>query len=189
MRLRFALAVLCGLLAAPIAWAADTYVIDSPHSFSNFEIGHLGLTRIHGRFNRTSGRITLDRAAKQGTIEAEIDATSIDTGYARRDELLRTEDYFDVAKFPTITFRSKTLRFKGDALAAADGELTILGVTRPVTLELETFNCITHPVNKREICGTIARTTIKRSDFGMTRASRSLSDEVRISLNIEAIKS
>ena len=189
MKLRFALAVLPALLAAPGAWAADTFAIDMPHSFSNFEIGHLGLTRIHGRFNKTSGKITLDRAAKQGTIEAEIDAASIDTGYARRDELLRSEDYFDVAKFPTITFRSKNLRFKGDTLVAADGELTILGVTRPVTLELETFNCITHPVNKREICGTIARTTIKRSDFGMTRASRSLSDEVRISLNIEALRS
>ena len=187
MKLKAAL-VLIGLLAAPIAWSADTYVIDMPHSFSNFDIGHLGLTRIHGRFNRTSGKITLDRAAKQGTIEAEIDAASIDTGYARRDELLRTEDYFDVAKFPTITFRSKNLRFKGDTLAAADGELTLLGVTRPVTLEVETFNCITHPVNKRQICGTVARTTIKRSDFGMTRASRSLSDDVRISLNIEALQ-
>jgi polyisoprenoid-binding protein YceI len=188
MKLKFAF-VIFSLVATTAAAAPETFVIDMPHSFSNFEVGHLGINWIHGRFNKTSGKITLDRVAKQGTIEAEIDVSSVDTGFTRRDELLRSEDYFNASKFPTITFRSNTLRFKDDALVGADGELTMLGVTRPVGLELVSFKCITHPGNKREICGAVARTTVKRSEFGMTRASSSLSDEIRISINIEALKS
>jgi polyisoprenoid-binding protein YceI len=189
MRLRFSLVMLSSLLVTGAAAAPETFVIDMPHSFSNFEVNHLGLTWIHGRFNKTSGKITLDRVAKQGSIEAEIDVGTVDTGYARRDELLRSEDYFNASKFPTMTYRSNNLRFKDDTLIGADGELTMLGVTRPVSLELISFKCITHPVNKRELCGAVARTTIKRSEFGMTRASSSLTDEIRISINIEAMKS
>lgn len=177
------------LLPLPVAAAPETFVIDMPHSFSNFEVGHLGITWIRGRFNKTSGKITLDRAEKKGSIEAEIDVASVDTGYARRDQLLQNENYFNVAQYPTMTFRSSNLRFNGDALAGAEGELTMLGVTRPVTLEITSFKCITHPVNKREICGAVAIGTIQRSEFGMTKASKSISEEVRIYLNIEAIKS
>jgi polyisoprenoid-binding protein YceI len=189
MKFRFAFVLSSCLLVTPAAAAPETYVIDMPHSFSNFEVGHLGINWILGRFNKTSGKITLDRVAKQGSIQAEIDVSSVDTGYARRDDLLRSDDYFNVSKFPTMTFRSNNLRFKDDTLVAADGELTLLGVTRPVSLDLISFKCITHPVNKRDICGAVARTTIKRSEFGMTRASSSLTDEIRISINIEAIKS
>ena len=189
MKFKSAFALLGLLLATSATAAPETYVIDMPHSFSNFEVGHLGINWIHGRFDKTSGKITLDRAAKQGSIQAEIDVSSVSTGFARRDDLLRSEDYFNAAKFPTMTFRSDKLRFKDDALVGADGELTLLGMTRPVSLELTSFKCITHPVNKREICGAVARTTIKRTEFGMTRASSSLSDEIHISINIEAIKS
>lgn len=177
------------LLPLPVAAAPETFVIDMPHSFSNFEVGHLGITWIRGRFNKTSGKITLDRAEKKGSIEAEIDVASVDTGYARRDQLLQNENYFNVAQYPTMTFRSSKLRFNGDALAGAEGELTLLGVTRPVTLDITSFKCINHPVNKREICGAVAIGTIQRSEFGMTKASKSISEEVRIYLNIEAIRS
>jgi polyisoprenoid-binding protein YceI len=177
------------LLPLPVAAAPETFVIDMPHSFSNFEVGHLGITWIRGRFNKTSGKITLDRVEKKGSIEAEIDVASVDTGYARRDQLLQNENYFNVAQYPTMTFRSGKLRFNGDALAGAEGELTLLGVTRPVTLDITSFKCITHPVNKREICGAVAIGTIQRSEFGMTKTSKSISEEVRIYLNIEAIRS
>lgn len=179
--------VLGSLLCVP-ALAADTYVIDTPHSFSHFEVHHLGLTWILGRFDKTAGRITLDRAAKTGSIEAEIDVSTVSTGDPRRDTLLRSEDYFNVAKFPTMTYRASRFRFKDDVPVGVDGELTLLGITKPVSLEFASFNCIVHPANKRDICGAVARTTIKRSEFGMTRTSRSLSDEIRISINLEAIK-
>jgi len=176
-------------LVASAAFAApETFTIDNSHSGTNFEIEHLGLTMVPGRFDKTTGKITIDRAAKVGSIEAEIDASTINTGWAARDKLLKSDDYFNVEKFPTITFRSSKFRFKEETPVAVDGELTMLGVTRPVTLELSSFKCITHPVNKREICGTVARTSIKRTEFGMSRASRSVGDEVRIWLNLEAIK-
>jgi polyisoprenoid-binding protein YceI len=189
MKWTFIAVALSAIFVGAASAAPETFTIDTPHSFSHFEVTHLGINTIQGRFDKTSGEITLDRAAKQGSIQAEIDVNSVSTGYARRDDLLKTDDYFNAAKFPTMTFRSKTVRFKDDTLVGADGELTLLGVTRPVSLEIMSFKCITHPVNKRELCGAVARTTIKRSDFGMTRASRSLSDEIRISINLEALKS
>jgi polyisoprenoid-binding protein YceI len=185
MKLNSALIVMGVLLAAPAAAAPETYVIDIPHSFSNFEVGYLGVTSIRGRFNKTTGTITLDRAGKTGSIEAEID---VDTGYTRRDELLRTENYFNASEFPNMSFRSKNLRFDGDNLVGADGELTLLGVTRPVSLELVSLKCITHPTNKRETCGAVASGTIRRSEFGMTRASRSIGDDIRVYINIFAYK-
>lgn len=187
MKLGFFL--LMGLsVAAPAYAAPETYVIDPAHSFTNFEVGHLGITAIRGRFNKTTGKITLDRAAGSGSIEAEIDASSVNTGHDRRDELLRTESYFNTARFPTITYRSNKLQFKGDTLVGADGELTMLGVTRPVKLDITSFKCITHPVNKREICGAIAQGVLQRADFGMTQVSRSVSEDVRIFIGIEGMK-
>lgn len=188
MTIKFALFLLGCVLAAPAVGAQENYVIDPSHSASNFEVEHLGLTWIRGRFNKMSGAITVDRAANNGTIRVEIDATSVDTGHARRDELLRTENYFNVSEFPTLMFQSDNLQFKEDALIGVDGELTMLGVKRPVRLQVTSFKCITHPVNKRDICGAVVHSAIKRSDFGMTRASRSLSDEIRIYINLEAIK-
>ena len=188
MKIKLALAAIGCALSASVYAAPETFNIDSPHTSANFEITHLGINTIPGRFDKTTGKIVLDREAKTGSIEAEIDVNTISTGFAARDKLLKSDDYFNAEKFPTITFRATKLRFKGEDLAGADGEMTMLGVTRPVILELESFKCITHPVNKRYICGAIAKTTIKRADFGMTRASRSLGEEVKISINLEAIK-
>ena len=181
--------VVMGLLfAVNVSAAPETFDIDSSHSYSNFEVGHLGITWIRGRFNKTTGTIMLDRVAKKGRIDAEIDTASVDTGHVRRDELLRTEDYFNSPKFPTITYRSGNLHFKGDDPVGADGELTMLGVTRPVKLEITSFKCIPHPVNKREICGAVAVGSLQRSEFGMTRISRSISEEIRLYINVEGIK-
>ena len=188
MKVSFGIVVLGFLIALPASAAPENYAIDTPHSSSNFEVEWLGVNTIPGRFNKTTGKITLDRAAKTGSIEAEIDTTTIDTGFMRRDELLRTEDYFDTTKFPTITFRSSNLRFNGDVLSGADGELTMLGVARPVRFVLTSFKCTTHPVYKRELCGAIAKGSIKRTDFGMTRISRTIGEVIQFSLNIVAYK-
>ena len=137
------------LLAAPAMAAPETYVSDPPHTMASFEIGHLGFSWVRGRFNKTSATITLDRAEQRGSIEATIDAASVDTANDRRDKIVRSEDYLDVEKFAAITFRSNNLRFKDDNLVGADGELTMLGVTHPVNLEITSFKCGPHPVNKR----------------------------------------
>jgi polyisoprenoid-binding protein YceI len=186
--MKYLLAFLAALAAAAAA-AADVFVSDPPHTQAHFQTGHQGIAWIHGRFNDVDVKIVLDRAAKQGSIEAVIRTASLDTGHEARDKHLRSDDYLDVEKFPTMTFRSSRLRFDGERLVGAEGDLTVYGTTRPVTLDIPMFRCIQHRVRKVEVCGAEARTTIKRSEFGVKRgANAPLGDEVRITLQIEAYR-
>jgi len=170
------------------AIAADSYTVDPAHTYPSFEINHLGFSTMHGSFDATSGKITLDPAGKSGSIEITIDATSIDTGHGKRDEHLKSEEFFNVAKFPTLSYKSSKLKFNGDKLSGADGELTLLGVTRPVSLAVTAFNCGAHPMTKKPVCGANATATIKRSEFGMMTYVPNIGDEVRISIEVEAVK-
>ena len=101
---------------------------------------------------------------------------------------MRSADYLDVEKFPTITFKSNNLKFDGDVLVGADGDLTVMGVTRPVSLKVALFRCIQHPANKKDMCGADASTVIKRSEFGIKRGAVGIGDDVKISIQIEAYK-
>jgi polyisoprenoid-binding protein YceI len=187
MRLPIVL-VAAALTVAP-AFAADVYVSDPPHTMAYFQTGHLGISWIHGRFKDVDAKITLDRAAKQGSIEAVIKTATVDTGFEARDKHVRSSDYLDVEQFPTMTFKSSKLNFDGDRLVSADGELTLYGNTRPVTLEIPLFRCVPNAARKTEVCGAEARTTIKRADWGVKRgATPPLGDEVRITIQIEAYK-
>ena len=188
MHVRMA-AVLIALGSASSPCAAEIYVADPGHTYASFETGHLGISWVRGRFNRTtSAKVALDRSAGKGTIDVVIDASSIDTGHEVRDRFLRSPDYFDVEKFPTVRFKSNQLQFNGETLTGADGELTMVGVTRPVSLAVNSFRCIQHPVNKREICGADASLAIKRSEWGIKRGATGIGDEVKISIQIEAYK-
>jgi polyisoprenoid-binding protein YceI len=173
--------------ALPAA-AADSYTVDPAHTYPNFEINHLGFSTMHGRFGATTGKITLDTAAKSGSIDITIDATSIDTGHAKRDTHLKSDEFFNVAKFPTLAYKSSKLKFNGDKLSGADGELTMLGVTKPVILAVTAFNCGPHPMNKKPMCGANATATIKRSDFGLSTYVPAVGDEVKITIEVEAGK-
>jgi polyisoprenoid-binding protein YceI len=176
-------------LLAPAAHAApETFVIDGTHTFPRFEYSHFGYSRQASRFDRTSGTVTLDRAAKSGSVDVVIDAASVSTGYAVFDQHLRGEDFFDVAKHPNITFRSDSLKFIGDALSQVQGVLTIKGIAKPVTLEVNSFHCMPHPMRKKDACGANATAQIKRSDFNMGKHVPHVSDEVVLSIPIEAIK-
>ena len=182
-------AAAAALVFSHAALGADTYVSDPAHTYAFFETGHLGVSWIRGRFNDVQAKVTLDRAARDGSIEAVIRTASIDTAHEARDKHLRSEDYLDVAKFPTMSFRSTRLKFDGDTLVAAEGELTLMGVTKPITLTIPYFNCIQHAVTKRDLCGGDARTAIKRSEFGIKRgATIAMHDEVKIAIQIEAYK-
>jgi len=174
-------------LALPAA-AADSYTVDPSHTYPNFEINHLGFSTMHGRFGATTGKITLDTAAKSGSIDITIDATSIDTGHAKRDTHLKSDEFFNVAKFPTLSYKASKLKFNGDKLSGADGELTMLGVTKPVSLAVTAFNCGPHPMNKKPMCGANATATIKRSDFGLSTFVPAVGDEVKITIEVEAGK-
>ena len=170
------------------AQAADSYTIDSRHTFPVFEVNHLGFSTQRGRFNKSAGKITLDTAAKSGNVDLTIDSGSIDMGIEKWDEHMKSPDFFDAAKHPTITFKSSKIKFDGDKVVGADGDLTLLGVTKPVTLAMSGFRCGEHPMLKKIVCGVDATTTIKRSDFGMKYGLPAIGDEVKLIVPVEAIK-
>ncbi|HKQ30119.1 MAG TPA: YceI family protein, partial [Burkholderiales bacterium] len=164
------------------------YVIDPAHTFPHFEVTHMNLSTHHGRFNRTSGWIMLDRAARRGAIELVIDAASVDTGDPALEQRLRGEDFFDSGNFPQIKFRADKFRFDDDKPIGIDGELTLRGVTRPVTLAVSAFRCGQLPLIRREACGAQAETTIKRADFGMSIYPSMIGADVRLLIQVEGHK-
>jgi polyisoprenoid-binding protein YceI len=184
-----ALSILAISFTLPLsALAADSYTVDPFHTFPHFTINHLGFSTMHGRFDKSSGKVTLDRAAKNGSVEIAIETASVSTGYVKRDEHLRSPDFFNAAEFPNITFKSTAMHFKGDVPASVDGNLTISGVTKPVTLTIDEFNCGTNPMNKKDECGAAASAQIKRSDFGVKYGLPAIGDDVKLVFEIEAIK-
>lgn len=182
------LAVLAMGTASTLAGAADTYAIDSSHTLPTFEISHLGFSTTRGSFTDTQGTIVLDTAKKSGSADITIDAKSLRTAVAKLDEHLRKSDFFDVEKFPTITFKSSAFKFDGDTLVAVSGDLNMHGVTRPVTLDVTHFRCGEHPMKKVPLCGADAVATLKRSDWGMTTYVPSIGDEVTLRIQVEASK-
>lgn len=167
---------------------AETFTVDPRHTFPSFEVSHMGLSTQRGRFNSTAGKITLDRTARTGAIDIEIDASTVSTGLGELEKHLKGEDFFNVEKHPKVTFKSKKVEFEGDMPKSVHGDLTMLGVTKPATLQVSSFNCKIHPMNKKYVCGADASTTIKRSDFGMSYAIPAVSDEVKLLIQIEAFR-
>jgi polyisoprenoid-binding protein YceI len=185
----FALALLLALTSGAAAAAEESYVTDPAHSEPSYEIRHTIFSTQRGDFTKSTGKITLDREAKKGSIDVTIDTASVRSHDPRLDGILKGEDYFNVAKYPTMTFKSTAMRFDGDRLSGVDGDLTMIGVTRPVTLKVADFQCGESPFNKRPMCGAEVTTTIKRSDWGMkTGVGRSSGDEVKITIPIEAYR-
>lgn len=168
--------------------AADTYMVDPRHTFPSFEINHLGFSVQRGRFNQTSGKITLDTRQGNGTIQVAIDSASISTGLAELEEHLRGKDFLNVADFPQINFVSEKLTFNKDQLVSVNGQLTLHGITKPVKLVVDHFHCGVNLIAMKNTCGANATTTIKRSDFGISKYVPAVSDEVNIEIQIEAIK-
>jgi len=179
-----ALAIIAGRAAAE-----DTYTIDPVHSQPIFEVRHMGFSLQRGSFGKATGKVTLDRAAKKGSVEVTIDTASIKTIDPRLDTHVKSEDFFNVARYPTMTFKSTDFTFEGDRVVGMDGELTLLGVTKPVTLKVANDVCGEHPMNKKPMCGAEATTTIKRSEWGMKYGiPKAVSDEVKLTIPIEAYK-
>ena len=175
------------LSAAAVA-SPETYVLDGTHTLPRFEYNHMGFSTQSSRFDKASGSITLDRVAHVGSVDIAIDVRSIDTGTALLNANIQGEELLDAAKYPAITFKSRSFAFRGDDVASVAGELTIKGITRPVTLNVESFACKPHPRLKVEACGAVATATIKRSDFRITGFLPLVSDELVLVIPVEAIK-
>ena len=184
---RNALVVL--LAALPFAaHASDSYTVDPAHTYAHFSVNHMGFSTMHGRFDKTSGKATLDMAAKTGSVDISIESASVSTGFAKRDDHLKSPDFFNAAEYPAITFKSSSIKFKGNAPASIEGELTMLGVTKPVTLTVSEFKCGENPMSKKYECGAGASAKIKRSDFGMTKFLPAVGDDIKLEFEIEANK-
>ena len=189
MRSWHVIAPLALVLSFSASAAEEVYTIEPVHSQPQFEVQHIGFSQQRGSFGKMTGKITLDRAAKTGSVDVTIDATSIKTIDPRLDNHVKGEDFFNVEKFPTLTFKSSKLNFDGDRLVSVDGDLTMIGVTKPVTLNVTHFLCGEHPFNKKPMCGAEATVTIKRSEWGMKYGiPKAVADDVTISLPIEAYK-
>jgi polyisoprenoid-binding protein YceI len=179
---------LAGLAFQTASAEPATYSIDPTHTLPRLEYTHLGFSVQSSRFNKASGTITIDRAARTGSADIAIDARSIGTGVPQLDANIRGIDILDAANHPTIAFKSTRFAFRGDELASVSGDLSIKGVTRPVELTVQSFTCKPHPRLGVEACGATATVTIKRSDFGVSAFIPLVSDELRLIIPIEAIK-
>lgn len=179
-------------LAASISSVAyaepETYNIEPTHSMPRFEYSHLGYSIQLSRFDKTSGTITIDRIKRTGSVDVTIDAKSVNTGMALFNEHIQAEDLFNTAKYPTITYKSNKVKFDGDKVVSVDGDLTVKGVTKPVTLTVNSFMCMPHPMVKKEACGATATAKIKRSDFGVSKGVPYVGDEITLTIPVEAIK-
>ena len=183
------LALMASAITATAFAAVDTYTIDPGHTYPSFEADHMGLSVLRGKYTKTSGTVTLDRAAKTGTLDIKIDANSLDFGNEKLNNHAKGPDMFDAAKFGEVSYKSKSITFKGDTPATVDGELTLHGVTRPVTLVINKFKCIEHPMHKKEVCGADASAEFKRSDFGISYGLPRFAPEVKLVIEVEAVKS
>ncbi len=182
------LAAATSVSATSVMAAPETYSIDGTHTFPSFSYSHFGLSTQQSRFNNTSGTLVIDKEAKTAEVDISIDMTSVETGYATFNEHIQGADFFDTANHPTATFKSSTVRFDGDQPVALDGELTLKGVTRPVTLEITHFVQMKHPMLNKDAIGANAQTQVKRSEFNAGKYAPHVSDEVTISIALEAIK-
>ena len=176
------------LLMATCA-SAQVYNIDPSHTYPSFEADHMGLSVWRGKFTKSSGKIVLDRQAKTGgSVEISIDASTVDFGHTKMNEKARGDEIFNVAKFPTITYKSTALKYEGDKLVTVEGEMTMLGITKPLSLTLTHFKCLIHPLHKREVCGADAHGRFDRSDFGMSIGLPRFSPEIKLAIQVEGMK-
>ncbi|MDQ5848376.1 MAG: YceI family protein [Pseudomonadota bacterium] len=186
-------------LALPLAAAAapESYTIDPYHTYPYFQVSHFGVGNMMGRFDKTTGKLALDSAAKTGSVDLAVETATLTTGDNERgsrprtrDEHLRTADFFNVQEFPRMTFKGTAVKFNGEAPAQIDGELTLIGVTKPLTLTVDNWKCMPDPRTKgqRFFCGGNASGMIKRSDFGMKFGIPAVSDEVKLSIMLEAFR-
>ena len=180
------LALMTGaVIAAPV-----TYNVDPNHTYPSFEADHFGgLSVWRGKFDRSSGTVVLDKEKGSGTVDIKIDATSIDFGLAKLNEHAKSAEMFDVAKYPTATYKGTLAKFKDGAPTEVDGELTLHGVTKPVKLTVNSFKCIMNPMLKKEVCGADASATFNRSDFGVSYGDKyGFRQEVKLQIQVEGVR-
>jgi polyisoprenoid-binding protein YceI len=182
-------ALACTASAAQAQADTPNFAIDPTHTFVNYEIGHFGTTTNRGRFSTKDGTLFFDRASHSGKVEVVMDITSVNTGVDFLNRQMQGKDFFNVADFPTGTFKSDQFVFNGDKVSEVQGQLTLLGKTHPVVLKAMQFNCYISPLIKREVCGGDFEARIQRSQWGLLWGlTFGFEDSVRLIVQIEAIR-
>lgn len=175
------------LFSGSVLAESQTFIIDGNHTLPRFSYSHFGYSTQLSRFDKTTGKIVLDRQAKTGSVEVTVDTTSINTGSDLFNEHIQGADLLDTAHYPSMTFNSSKLNFEGNSLSSVEGTLTLKGISKPVTLMVTTFQCMPHPMLKKDACGANATTVLNRSDFNMGKYAPNIGDEVTVSIPIEAV--
>jgi polyisoprenoid-binding protein YceI len=189
--LRTLSALAIALLLTLSAAAQDTWQLDPPHSSAQFSVRHLGVSTVRGAFTKVSGSVVYDAAnLNKSSIQATIDATSVDTRVEMRDNDLRSPRFLDAQKFPTITFQSKKVEAAGEGKLKITGDVTIKGVTKEVVLDVDGPSpAIKDPMGKdRMRMGASATTKINRNDFGVSGLPGIVGDDITITLDVEMTK-
>ena len=186
--MRTTIVPLLGSLALSISAQAATYTIDPAHTYPQFEIRHLAFSTLHGQFNQTAGKITMDREKKLGSVEATIQIGSLDTGMPKRDADLLAAQFFDSTIYPTMTYKSTKVSYQGKDRATVEGNLNLHGKSKPVTLHVTRISCGLNPILKKPVCGFDAWAEIKRSDFGINAYVPAIPDEVKLTINSDAVE-
>jgi len=188
-RLAFVTGILA--LAAPLAMAqTSTWVLDKNHSEVDFTVRHLGISNVHGRFGIAEGKILFNEAdATKSSVTVTIDTTTVDTGVAQRDSDLKSDHFFDVATYPTATFTSTGVAKNGDNLTVT-GNLTLHGVTKPVTLDVEGPTAPVPGMDHKPHSGYSATATLKRTDFGIAPKypAAMIGDDIKLVIELDAAK-
>jgi polyisoprenoid-binding protein YceI len=180
------LAVIAGsAMATP-----TTYNLDPRHTYPSFEADHFGGISVwRGKFTKSSGVVTLDVAAKTGTVDVSIDTASIDTGNVPLDTRVKSADFLDASKYPSATFKGSALRFDGDTPVEVSGDFTFHGVTKPLTLKIDSFKCFINPLIKKEVCGAEASAQFDRADYGVTWGTNyGFKTLTRLQIQVEGVK-
>lgn len=187
--IRCALTSSLAALAVTSAQAAPvSYTLDPDHTIPRFEVMHNFFSNHTGAFMKSAGKAVLDAEAKTGSVEVTIQSASFLTGHAFMEGVMKGKDFFNVEQFPVMTFKSTRMIFSGDNPLAVEGEFTLLGVTKSMTLTFTNFNCGQHPRTKKDQCGGNLAGALKRSDFGMKAFLPAVADDVRLMIQVEAFK-
>ena len=185
---RISFLILAAAISTPVLAAPETYIIDNTHTYPRFSYSDFGFSTQLSRFDKTSGNIVIDREAKIGSVSVTIDTTSVDTGYPLFNEHIQGADFLDTAHYPSANFTSDKVNFDGDKLTSVDGILTLKGISKPVTLTLSSFQCMPHPMLKKDACGANATAVVKRTDFNMGKYAPNVGDDVTLTIAVEAAK-
>ena len=172
-------------LAQPV-----TYDVDPGHTYPSFEADHMGgLSVWRGKLDKTSGSIVLDKDRSTGTVNIIVDTTSVDFGHEKLNEHAKSPDLFDVAKYPTATYKGTLVNFKNGVPTEVQGEFTLHGVTKPLTLHINQFLCKPNPMTKKEVCGADASATFNRKDYGMGFGEAyGFKMDVKLAIQVEAVR-